>query len=75
MVTVSALPKSTVTLPVTVKFGTVNVHVKVGEAVSDLVADAVAIASNSVSNSLPRIILLVSPEGNVSLAPKLVVLV
>ena len=57
------------------KAGIVTVPVKVGDAISALVAEAVAIASNSVSNSLPRIILLVSPAGKLSLAVKLVVFV
>ena len=51
-------------VPEKVRAGIVTVPVKVGDAISALVADAVAIASNSVSNSLPRIILLASPEGS-----------
>ena len=50
--------------------GIVTVPVKVGPAISDLVAIAVDIASNSVSNSVPRTILLESPPGSLSLAAK-----
>jgi len=50
-------------VPVNVNAGIVTVPVNVGEAVSALVATAVDIALNSVSNSLPRITLPLSPEG------------
>lgn len=52
------------------KAGIVTVPVKVGDAISALVADAVAIALNSVSNSVPRIILLVSPLEQTILSSK-----
>ena len=60
------------TVPVAVRFANVAVPVNVGPARSDLVPTAVAIASNSVSNSEPRITLLVSPVGKESLAVKFV---
>ena len=78
------VPAAAVEAPITVPsmfpplmsaVGIVTVPVNVGLAVSDLVAIAVDIASNSVSNSEPRITLLVSPPGSVSLAAKSVVLV
>jgi hypothetical protein len=55
-------------VPVNVNAGIVTVPVNVGEAKSALVAIAVDIAVNSVSNSLPRITLPLSPEGKLSLA-------
>jgi hypothetical protein len=55
--------------------GIVVVPVNVGLAMFDLVATAVAILSNSVSNSVPLMILPLSPEGKLSFAAKSVVLV
>ena len=52
-----------------------DVPVNVGPARSALVAIAVTMLSNSVSNSVPRITLLVSPPGSVSLAAKSVIFV
>src|SRR6056300_498414 len=81
MVTPSIVPPSMLvvteppvkfTVPVAVMPSNVAVPVNVGPARSDLVEIAVDIALNSVSNSEPRITLLVSPVGKESLAVKFV---
>ena len=69
---VVTLPPEKSTVPVAVIPSNVAVPVNVGPARSDLVDTAVAIALNSVSNSEPRITLLVSPVGKESLAVKFV---